>query len=75
MTAANPGFVDVANGNYALKPDAAVFKKIPGFENIPFEKIGLHTDEFRRQLPSAAETGRKSATPGQKRDADKNFGT
>jgi hypothetical protein len=75
VTQTNPGFVDMAKGNFALKPDAAVFKKISGFENIPFEKIGLHTDEFRSKLPSATETGRKSAAPGQKIDADKNFGT
>ena len=75
VTATNPGFVDAAEGNYALKPDAVVFKRIPGFQNIPFEKIGLHIDEFRSRLPSAVETGRKSVVPGQKKDGDKNFGT
>ena len=32
-------FVDPANGNFALKPGADT--GIPGFEPIPFEKIGL----------------------------------
>ena len=75
VTATNPGFVDAANGNYALKPDAAVFKKIPGFEKIPFQKIGLFTDEFRRALPTEAEVGRHRVADPVKKSGDKNFGT
>ncbi|MFC2090022.1 right-handed parallel beta-helix repeat-containing protein [Bacteroidota bacterium] len=37
----DPGFVDYSAGNLNLKPDAEVFKEIPGFEEIPFSKIGL----------------------------------
>ena len=40
-TTGDPGFQDAKNGNYALKPDAEVFSQIPGFEPIPFDKIGL----------------------------------
>lgn len=40
VTTEDPGFVDAAAGNYALKPDAAVYREIPGFESIPFQKIG-----------------------------------
>ena len=40
----NPGFVDLAGGDPRLRPDAAVFRKIPGFVAIPFEKIGLRDD-------------------------------
>ena len=36
----DPGFVDAAKGNYRLRDDAEVFKKLPGFEAIPFEQIG-----------------------------------
>ncbi len=36
----DPGFVDAANENFQLKPDSEIFKRIPGFEPIPFEKIG-----------------------------------
>jgi hypothetical protein len=43
----DPGFVDAANGNYALRDDSVVFKAVPGFEPIPFGKIGLETDEYR----------------------------
>jgi len=34
-----PGFADEAAGNFALRPDSAVFKSIPGFQPIPFEKM------------------------------------
>ena len=35
----DPGFVDEAAGNMALRPDSVVFKKIPGFQPIPFDKM------------------------------------
>ena len=47
----NPGFVDPAAGDFTLKPTSVVFKKIPGFKPIPFEKIGLYKDEYRTELP------------------------
>ncbi len=37
----DPGFVDAAAGDYRLKGDAEVFTRLPGFQAIPFEKIGL----------------------------------
>lgn len=43
-------FVDADNGNYALRENSTVFDKIEGFEPIPFEKIGLCVDEWRRSL-------------------------
>jgi hypothetical protein len=39
-TKKDPGFVDYTNGDFRLKPDAAVFRKIKGFEAVPFEKMG-----------------------------------
>jgi hypothetical protein len=30
---------------------AAVFEKVPGFERIPFEKIGVYVNDLRRALP------------------------
>ena len=41
--ARDPGFVDAAAKNFALRPDAALFKRLPSFKPIPFEKIGLAT--------------------------------
>jgi hypothetical protein len=40
LTDADPGFVDAASDNYELRPDAEVFKRLPGFQPIPFDKIG-----------------------------------
>jgi hypothetical protein len=37
----NPGFVDEDNMNFELKEDAQVFVSVPGFEAIPFSKIGV----------------------------------
>ena len=40
VTDEDPGFEDLANGNFQLRPDAEVFKRLPGFQPIPFDKIG-----------------------------------
>ncbi len=45
----NPGFVDVANGNFDLTEESKAHEL--GFQPIPFEKIGLHVDEYRKSLP------------------------
>ena len=50
-TDGDPGFVDAAALNFALKEDSEVFKKIPGFERVPFGEIGLVKDELRPELP------------------------
>ena len=51
VTDGDPGFVDAANGDYRLRPDSEVYKRLPGFEPIPFEKMGLVADELRPTLP------------------------
>lgn len=76
ITATDPGFVDAAHGNYALKSDSLVFKKIPGFEPIPFDKIGLQVDRYRPRLPTPVEAGHVPDPQLQKRlGSDRNFGT
>jgi hypothetical protein len=40
----DPGFVNYAKRDFRLKPTSVVFKKLPGFKPIPFEKIGLKPD-------------------------------
>jgi hypothetical protein len=67
--------VDAARGNYALKSDAEVFRQIPGFKPIPFEKIGLFQDEYRTRLPADQEVGRRHGGQGTGAQTDKNFGT
>jgi Right handed beta helix region len=37
----DPGFVDMAKGDFRLKLDAEVFKKIPGFKPGDFSQMGL----------------------------------
>ena len=41
ITNEDPGFVGVDKDDFRLKPDSVVFKKIPSFQKIPLEKIGL----------------------------------
>lgn len=41
ITEENPGFVDENEMNFKLKKDAKAFSIIPGFKDIPFEKIGV----------------------------------
>lgn len=45
-------FADPANLDFTLRPESAVFKKLPGFAAIPFRSIGLVTNEHRRSVPS-----------------------
>lgn len=48
MTNEDPGFVDMKNKNFNLRPDAKVFDRIPGFQPIPFDKMGTYKDEYRK---------------------------
>jgi hypothetical protein len=40
ITDKDPGFVDADHMGFQLKNDSEVYKKLSGFERIPFEKIG-----------------------------------
>lgn len=50
---ADPGFRDADHGDYGLADLAAVREHIPGFESIPFDRIGLKRDDSRLRLPDA----------------------
>ena len=41
VTNDDPGFADMAKGNFALRSDAEIYKRLPAFKPIPFETIGL----------------------------------
>ena len=41
--AQDPGFVNMNAGDFRLKPGAAVFSLIPGFQPIPVEQIGIRS--------------------------------
>ncbi len=51
ITDEDPGFVDAAKMNFQLKGDSIVYRKIPGFKQIPFEKIGPYQDQYRATWP------------------------
>ena len=46
----DPGFVDYINENFNLRTDSEVFTKIPGFEPVPFDKMGLYIDDYRKSI-------------------------
>ncbi len=45
----DPGFVDRQQQNFRFRDDSVVRKKLPSFPKIPFDKIGLQEDMYRRQ--------------------------
>lgn len=51
VTDEDPGFMNAESQNFMLKDDSYVYKRIPGFKKIPFDKIGLYTDQYRKSLP------------------------
>jgi len=57
----DPGFVNLAAGDFRLKPDSPALKL--GFEPIPFEKIGLIHDDTRASWPVVAEPPPKDWKP------------
>ena len=76
VTNNDPGFVDMATGDLALKPSSEVFTKIPGFQPIPFDKMGLYIDKYRKKLPTPEEAGRlPEQNPWKATDTDKHFST
>jgi hypothetical protein len=75
VSAADPGFVDVTRGDFALKSDSKVFNKIPGFKPIPFAQIGLKTDEYRKTVPPRPVFKGSPPPPTTQPDQDRNFGT
>lgn len=48
ITDKDPGFVDAERLVFQLKDSSVVYKELPGFERIPFEKIGPRKPEDRR---------------------------
>ena len=51
VTDCDPGFVDASHGDFRLKPGSEVFSKLPGFQPIPLEQMGLVENELRPVLP------------------------
>ncbi|WP_139958301.1 right-handed parallel beta-helix repeat-containing protein [Flavicella sediminum] len=47
QTNEDPGFVDFKTHNFMLQKNSDVYKKLPSFKPVPFDKMGLYVDEFR----------------------------
>lgn len=48
ITKQDPGFENMIAENFSLRADSEVYRRLPGFKKIPFEKIGLYNDKFRK---------------------------
>lgn len=46
----DPGFIDVRAMNFGLKENNKIQEKLAGFKAIPFEKIGLFINEYRKEI-------------------------
>lgn len=57
VTDEDPGFADMAGMDFRLRGDSIVYRKIPGFKKIPFDKIGLYPDEYRKAFVPRALQG------------------
>ena len=62
LTTGDPGFVDMENRDLNLKADSEVFTRIPDFEPLPFDKMGMYS-EITNQKPAVTDlqiSGKKS---------------
>ncbi|MEI7733139.1 MAG: right-handed parallel beta-helix repeat-containing protein [Verrucomicrobiota bacterium] len=46
------GFTAAKQGDFTLRKGARLLQELPAFEPMPFAKIGLFKDEYRRELPT-----------------------
>ena len=51
ITDEDPGFVNAAAADFRLRDNSLVYRKIPGFQRIPFEKIGPYPSRHRATWP------------------------
>jgi len=56
------GFTDPDRLDYSLRPDSPVYQRLPGFQPIPFARIGLYADRYRHSVPVRNREG--SVAPG-----------
>jgi hypothetical protein len=59
----DPGFMNAANGDFRLKADAEVFRRI-AFRPIPVAEIGLYEDTYRATWPAKGSVGATSQLGG-----------
>ena len=46
----DPGFKNMDKMDFRLNEDSIVFKEISGFQELPFKKMGIIKDEYRRKF-------------------------
>jgi hypothetical protein len=71
----DPATIQAAGHDFSWKPDPAAHGQISGFEPIPFEKVGLYTDEYRTELPTEKERMRASEFNPYPKEMERAFGT
>ncbi len=71
----DPGFANPSAFDYSLAVDNPIVQQIPGFQPIPFDKIGLQVDQYRTNLPTEAQRMRAPEFSPYKEDKEKKFGT
>lgn len=49
----SPGFVRESQRNYLLKENARVYKEMPEFEPIPFDKVGVYSERAMDKIKDA----------------------
>ena len=49
----DPGFYDMAGGDYTIKADSELFDKLPGFEAVPFTRMGRVNDRVATRIQDA----------------------
>ncbi|MBT3374482.1 MAG: hypothetical protein HN742_07720 [Lentisphaerae bacterium] len=53
-----PGFVDPANGDFALRSDSVVYKLLPDFRPVHFDRMGLLDDQAQSHSAGTTEKPR-----------------
>ncbi|MDR3627842.1 MAG: right-handed parallel beta-helix repeat-containing protein [Ignavibacteriaceae bacterium] len=46
FTSSDPGFESIGKMNFKLRENSEVFKELPDFDNIPFDRIGRQADVY-----------------------------
>ena len=64
----NPGFADLANADFTLTENAAVYSQLPDFEDVHFEKMGRYTERLNERVKDAIVLGIDRA--GAKKDGN-----
>jgi len=51
VTDQDPDFVSIETMDFKLRKDSVVYKEVPEFKEIPYDRIGLFLSECRKEMP------------------------